>query len=240
MGQLTSGTVTLAVFRDMISRYNAYVTKYSKKPSKITTTSGGSNYVTLAYYGVMAYNYVQYQKVYGKRPTAVEITLTKKSYGGTTTTTTGTNTSPNTVKGTYQTKIENATGKSWTNFTGFYALVVKYCDYKYYYDDQKSLATEIQNLINSFNGSGSSNGENCVDYCQVGVKIAQEMGYTAVPYGIYCTSSKVNHAIFKISGGEFSSATWIDLAAAASSGYSIGNHWCSGTTTKTPSWIPYE
>ena len=81
MGQLTSGTVSLAVFRDMISRYNAYVTKYSKKPSKISTASGGSNYVTLAYYGVMAYNYVQYQKVYGKRPTAVEITLTKKSYG---------------------------------------------------------------------------------------------------------------------------------------------------------------
>ena len=86
MGQLTSGTVTLAVFRDMISRYNAYVTKYSKKPGKIYTVSGGSNYVTLAYYGVMAYNYVQYQKVYGKRPTAVEITLTKKSYSSDTTT----------------------------------------------------------------------------------------------------------------------------------------------------------
>ena len=70
--------------------------------------------------------------------------------------------------------------------------------------------------------------------------LAKEMGYNAVPYGIYCTGDRINHAIFLISGKEFGSSTLIDLAAAAGSNYSIGSHWCSGALTKQPSWIPYE
>lgn len=82
--QLTSGTVTLAVFQDMIKRFNAYVTKYGTKPAFIFTVNGGTDYVTLNYYGIMAYNYVQYQKAYGKKPSTIEITTTKKTFSTTT------------------------------------------------------------------------------------------------------------------------------------------------------------
>jgi len=142
--------------------------------------------------------------------------------------------------GPIQKQIQDATGKTWTTFTEFYNLVVKYCDYSHYFNDQKSLQTEIKNLIAAFNGKPTGNEDNCVDYTQVGVALAREMGYNAVPYGLYCRKDQINHAIFLISGKEFGSATWIDLAAAASSNYSIGNHWCDGTPNKEPSWIPYE
>lgn len=142
--------------------------------------------------------------------------------------------------GPIQKAIQDGTGKSFKSFTEFYNLVVKYCDYAHYFNDQKSLKIEISNIIAAFNGKPTNNEDNCVDYAQLGVALAKEMGYTAVPYGIYCTGDKINHAIFLISEKEFKNPTWIDLAAAASSNYPIGSHWCSGNLTKQPSWIPYE
>jgi hypothetical protein len=145
---------------------------------------------------------------------------------------------PPQIDNSIQNKIQTATGLKWTTFTEFYNLVKKYCIYSYYFDDQKTLAQEVQAIIDSF--KGIDNGENCVDYAQLGVKLAREMGYTATVYGIYCTGDGINHAIFQISGKEFANPTWIDLAAAASDGYSIGSHWCNGALTKEPGWIPYE
>ena len=72
------------------------------------------------------------------------------------------------------------------------------------------------------------------------VQLAREMGYTAKLFGIYCTKDQINHAIFQIQGKEFITPTWIDLAAAASDNYTIGNHWCTGKLTLEPSWLPYE
>jgi hypothetical protein len=140
--------------------------------------------------------------------------------------------------GPIQKEIIDGTGRTFTNFTGFYNLVKSYCDYAYYYNGQYSVDSEIHMIIADINGAAK--GLNCVDYTQIGVKLAREMGYIATPYGIRCVADGINHAIFLISGKEFTSSTWIDLAAAASSSYDIGRHWCSGALTKTPSWIPYE
>jgi hypothetical protein len=143
-----------------------------------------------------------------------------------------------TNKGAIQKQIEAGTGRAFNTFTGFYNIVKQHCDYAYYFNGQYSVSGEVNMLIADINGAAK--GLNCVDYTQIGVKLAREMGYTAVPYGIYCPGDGINHAIFQILGQEFVNKTWVDLAAAASSSYNIGNHWCSGTLTKQPSWIPLE
>lgn len=136
-----------------------------------------------------------------------------------------------TTKSTTQLQVEEACGTTFSNFTQFYNWVVKYCDYSYYLNAKFTWQQELDKDLSYLN---------CVDFTQAGVKLARAMGYTATAYGIYCTTSKVNHAIFKIKGNEFTSETWIDLSAAAHDSASIGTHWCSGTITKEPSWIPYE
>ena len=169
------------------------------------------------------------------------ITLAKLglSFNTTTTTSSTATTTPTAVTTSdIQKKIIAGTGKSFTTFSQFYELVRVNCDYSYYFNGQYNAANAVAMLIKDINGSAT--GLNCVDYTQIGVKLAKEMGYTAVPYGIYCTTDGINHAIFKISGKEFTSETWIDLAAAASSGKALGLHWCTGALTKEPSWIPYE
>lgn len=142
--------------------------------------------------------------------------------------------------GPIQKAIQDGTGKTFKSFPEFYNLVVKYCNYSHYFNDQKSLKTEIDNIIAAFNGKPTGNEDNCVDYCQVGTALAKEMGYSATVYGIYCIGDKINHAIFTVNGKEFKNPTWVDLAAAASSNYPMGSHWCSGKITKEPGWIPYE
>lgn len=153
-------------------------------------------------------------------------------------TSTGTTTPTAVTTSDIQKKIIAGTGKSFSNFTGFYKLVQTYCDYSYYFNGQYNAANAVAMVIKDINGSAT--GLNCVDYTQVGVKLAKEMGYQAIPYGIWCSGDGINHAIFQIKGNEFSSWTWIDLAAAASSSKALGLHWCSGATTKEPAWIPYE
>ena len=140
---------------------------------------------------------------------------------------------PNTTtKSTTQTQVEKSLGVTFTNFTEFYNIIKNSKDYAYYYDDKFTFQEVLNKKFNYLN---------CVDICQAGVKLANSMpGYTAVPYGIYCSGYGVNHAIFSIVGNEFKVPTWIDLAAASSDNYSIGYHWCDGALTKEPGWIPYE
>ena len=153
-------------------------------------------------------------------------------------TSTGTTTPTVVATSDIQKKIIAGTGKTFSTFTQFYELVRVNCDYAYYFNGQYNAANAVAMIIKDINGSAT--GLNCVDYTQVGVKLAKEMGYQAIPYGVYCTGDKINHAIFQIKGKEFSSWTWIDLAAAASGGKALGLHWCSGAITARPSWIPEE
>ena len=229
--QLTSGTVTLAQFQDMIKRFNAYSASHGVAPATVGIKGAGTDYVTKEYYGVMAKNYGAYQVAYGKKPATIEITLTVKSFsgsGGSTSTT-----------GPVQTALLKGTNVSFSTFTQFYNLVKQYGSYSHYYDNQYSLNQEISRLNSSFKKSAQA--LNCVDYTEVGIKLAKEMGYGATAYGIWCTGDQINHAIFWITGKEFgSSGCWVDLAAAAQSDYALGSHWCSGKLTKEPSWIPAE
>jgi len=138
-----------------------------------------------------------------------------------------------------QKKIIAGTGKTFTTFSQFYSIVKTNCSYAYYFNGRYNADNAVAMLIKDINGSAT--GLNCVDYTQIGVKLAQQMGYTAIPYGIWCSGDQINHAIFLIKGKEFgTSGQWIDLSAAAKSNYNIGNYWCSGAKTARPSWIPLE
>jgi hypothetical protein len=155
---------------------------------------------------------------------------------------------PNTPKptpikvGPIQAKIQNGTGKTFSTFTDFYNIVLKYCHYGYYFNNQKTLDQEIQSVIDSINGvnQGLEDEDNCVDWAELAAALGKEKGYTVIVYGIYCTGDKIWHAIALFQGHEFKNPTWIDLAAASKSNYPIGSHWCSGQLVKEPSWIPYE
>ena len=83
--------------------------------------------------------------------------------------------------------------------------------------------------------------DNCVDYSRVSHALATEMKYTVRFVGIYCTVDQINHAYIELQGFEFDN-TWTaaDLAEATSDGTDIGSHWCDGTITYNPSWIPSE
>ena len=135
------------------------------------------------------------------------------------------------VVGQVQKSIQDAMGIKFNTFTQFYNFVKTSGKYSHYFDDHFNWEQEVAKI---------RLGLNCVDFTQLGMKLAREMKYDAVPYGIYCTGDKINHAIFLIKGHEFSDWTWIDLAAAASSNYSIGTHWCNGKLTERPSWISQE
>lgn len=178
---------------------------------------------------------IAYQKAKGLVQDGIVGPVTAKSMG---ILCSGAKAAPVVTTSDIQKKIIAGTGKSFTTFTQFYEIVRTKCDYAYYFDGQYNAANAVAMIIKDINGAAT--GLNCVDYTQVGVKLAKEMGYQAVPYGIYCPGDGINHAIFQIKGKEFSSWTWIDLAAAASGGKALGLHWCSGAITKEPSWIPYE
>jgi len=176
-----------------------------------------------------------FQKSKGLLQDGIVGPITLKALGLTTVTKTSTTTR---TVGTIQKQIESGSGHTFNNFTQFYNIVKEHCEYAYYFNGQYNSANAINMLIRDIKGAVS--GLNCVDYTQLGVKLAKEMGYQAVPYGIYCPADRINHAIFQIYGKEFTSWTWIDLAAAASGSKALGLHWCSGATTKRPSWIPEE
>jgi hypothetical protein len=135
------------------------------------------------------------------------------------------------IKGPVQKAIETAMNIQFTHFTEFYNFVKTSGKYSHYFDDQFNWQTEVNKI---------KLGLNCVDFTQLGMKLAIEMGYTVVPYGVYCAGDGINHAIFLIKGNEFTSDTWVDLSAAASSNYSLGKHWCNGKLTERPRWIPFE
>jgi hypothetical protein len=145
-----------------------------------------------------------------------------------------------TTTGDIQKKIQDGTGRIFTTFTQFYSIVQSTCAYSYYYDDQHTLANEITHVINDINGV--DNGMNCCDWAQLGAALAKEMGYQVQLHGVYCPSYGVNHAVFLIKGNEFADWTRIDLAAAASDGYALGNGWCNypSSATLNPSWLRYE
>jgi hypothetical protein len=159
---------------------------------------------------------------------------------------------PTPTCGPIQTQIQAGTKKTWTTFTEFYNLIQQLGKYGYYFNNGKTLPQEIKAIIDMLNGvnNGVKDQMNCVDFCLFGVNLSEEMGYTAIPYGIYCTADKIWHAIFLINGKEFEGSTCvingvtvpgslIDLAAASDQQYAIKTHWCDGQMVEKPSWIAY-
>lgn len=140
--------------------------------------------------------------------------------------------SPNPIPqtGQIQTALEKVVG-SFNTFTEFYNRINAHYKYGYYFDDQLNLQQE----------ESGAQPENCVDLAELLHALGHEMGYTVRFVGIYCVTDQINHAYIEIQGKEFGNS-WVagDGAAAASDNYSLGTHWCNGSITYNPTWIPSE
>lgn len=134
------------------------------------------------------------------------------------------------LAGPLQTKLMAVAG-SFTAFGTFFNKIYTYYRYGYYFNNKLNLQQEID----------PSTPKNCVDLAQLLHALGHEMGYTVRFIGIYCPVDKINHAYIEIKGKELGTV-WIsaDGAAAAKSDYVLGNHWCSGSKTVNPGWIPSE
>lgn len=215
-----NGTLTEAEYLDAALRTVKYIETNKQVPAWVYTRLGKMPYTDINYNFSKIWNFIAENQRFPKGVSCSQI-------------------HPNNTTGSIQSRIQNGTGKIFTTFTEFYKLVLVYVSYFYYFNDQKTLSQEVQSIIDAINGI--NNGDNCVDFCQLGVALAREMGYQAVCYGIYCPQSKIWHAVFLIKGKEFTDWTIIDLAAAAEDNYPIGKCWCDWSTrVKEPSWIPYE
>ncbi len=157
--------------------------------------------------------------------------------------TTSTPTPTTSVVGPIQAAIQDALGSPFTTFTEYFNLVKKYCKYSGYFNAKYDLAQEIANMKQARLTPADAvlDADNCVDYSRVSHALATEMKYTVRFVGIYCTVDQINHAYIELQGFEFDN-TWTaaDLAEATSDGTDIGSHWCDGTITYNPSWIPSE
>lgn len=113
--------------------------------------------------------------------------------------------------------VEKAVG-TYNTFTEYYNRI-KAKTWQGYYNDIYNQQQEIQRLTNN-------QPLNCTDHSQLGKAVAEDMDYEALYCRVTCKSG--GHIILKVRGKELGS-NWVnvDLAAAASSDYSIGSYWCS-------------
>lgn len=222
----TTGSVPLAVFTDMTSRFNAYKAANGKEPDIIYLKSGGGDYVSKSKYIDMLTRFNAYVAANGIEPTIIYFQKPVP---------------PARVVGVLQARLESFLGQ-FNSFTEFYNKC-KGRGYAYYYDDIKTLEQEIVALQNK-------TGMNCSDAAQLFATLAQEMGYNVAFEHIICQSSG-GHIRLKISLKEFGdlgadSRNWfrVDPAACLSVGsqYNIGDVWCSngtrvGITKMDGAWI---
>jgi putative intracellular protease/amidase len=216
-----------ADFKLMIEGVANWLKSHSNKPPvtvylRVNGVKSLTNYVSYAKYVEMKKKWDNFIKLNKREPAYVTPRPSAETITPTPT--------PN-WKGTAWLQFEKACGKTFKNFTEIYQWILKNTDYSYYLDDKYTWQQELDRKLNYLN---------CVDMCQALMKIAKSGGYTVVPYGVYCPTYRVNHAIFLISGKEFTDEKWVDGAAAASDNYPLGQHWCNGAKTKRPGWIPEE
>ena len=243
-GTYTERDASLSLYRDVCIRIRTHMNNNLNAPNYATITNIGTVPTNdLVYAASRVLNFINTNKRLPNTIQFKKITATP---------------TPTPTSDIVQ-QLKDKTGKSFSNFTGLYALVVKYGRYcnPMYMDNQKSFNQAQQCVINEFKNiydpeayvqspvSGQWTRRDCmtcVDWTQWGVKIAKAMGYQAIPYGVWCPGYAINHALFTIKGKEFTNWTVIDLAAAAAEGYSLGSHWCNAPSEdrKEPNWISYE
>lgn len=138
------------------------------------------------------------------------------------------------VKSELQLRIESAVGGSYSTATGLYNLVRQNENYAYYYNDIYPHGEAIQRLKDG-------KGLNCSDFSQVGFAAITDLeGYEVRYKHVKCLSSGGGHVFLQVKGKELGSE-WksFDLAAAAKSGYALGQSWCANGTlvAYNPAWL---
>lgn len=190
------------MYLDMYQRMAAWKKKYKKEPRIIYLKPGGSgDYVSRERFRDMQLRFDGYWKRYGRQPNYVCIIQPPCDN----------------TKSAFHQSVEKAVG-TYNNFTEYYNRI-KAKSWTGYYNDIYDQQEEIQRLA-------KNQSLNCTDHSQLGMAVAKDLGYSAVYCRVTCKSG--GHIILKVKGKELGNTyVDVDLAAAASSNYNIGQYWCS-------------
>lgn len=136
-------------------------------------------------------------------------------------------------------RIEKAVGGTFKTATQFYELVRKNEQYSHYRNDIYPQGQALTRLENN-------QGLNCADFSQIGMAALMELNkvyktnYHVDYLRVGCKPSGAGHIILRVSGNEFSSPVFFDVAEAAAAGKPIGQTMCINGFTITsvnPSWL---
>lgn len=221
-------SVSAAMMKDMIKRYDAYV-KSIGQPIKVYLSLVNSfrRYVNVAKFKDMRKRYENWVKTNKKEPDFVWINVATKL----TPTTSG---SSGNYATPYLAKFADAVGrtiKTWEDV----CIGVKNRKYLYYYNDVHAQEAALKRLKNKL-------GLNCTDITQLGVQAFKDLGYEVRYRHIMCKQG--GHIQCEIRGKELGS-TWkkIDLSNSLSNGGSCQTLWCATTSYLIgydPSWAKVD
>lgn len=238
-----------ADFQVMIKAVTNFVKEEKRNPNKVYLRKNGKklgSYITWTKYQELLGRWTAFQTKEGREPKYITIVNE-------------TTPAADRKVGPIQKFLEDGTGIKFNSITEFYNKIIlpygKYSD-PMYFDDKKTIKKTAQALVNNVKGktAGFDNQWQCVDGSQLVDALAREMGYTSSLWSFRCIVEQINHAVCLIDGKEFSGkktvikgktypGSIVDPAAAAESGYKIGQHWCSkddSRVTKQPGWLPTE
>lgn len=197
-----------ADFKDMIKRYENFKINNGRSPNIMyLSNSNHYRYISLQKYLDMKNRWDSFIKTNGREPKFVNINKASISQG-------------NTLKTEDELFIElfsNAVGKKITSFRQGYEAI-KYRGYILYYNDIYSAAIALNRLKNK-------SGLNCCDISQLLYRLAKAFKLDVHYVHLKCKSG-TGHIIIKVKEKGSSKWTWVDGAAALSSGKAYGQGWC--------------
>lgn len=193
-------------FKDMIKRHDTFYTTNKRYPNIIYTETNQYRYITQQKYQDMKNRWDKFIKENNREPKFMNINVVK--------------TYPEKTKTEDQKYIDlfsDAVGKKITSFQQGYEAI-KNRGYILYYNDVYDMSTALNRLKNR-------KGINCCDISQLLYRLAKAFGLEVHYVHLMCKSG-TGHIIIKVRKKGDSKWTWVDGAAALSSGKDYGSGWC--------------
>lgn len=199
-------TIEKTIFKDMITRRDEYIKTNKKEPNicyiDINTKY---RYVTNTKFKEMYSRWITFTTKNGREPNYAYINKPVETN----------NTTTKTEDQKYIDLFSDAVGVKVTSFKQGYNAI-KYRKYIGYNNDIYDRATALKRLKNK-------QGLNCSDISQLLYRLAEAFGLTVHYIHLRCKSG-IGHIILSVGN------TWVDGAAALSSGKAYGSGWCYNGT----------
>lgn len=199
-------TIPLTTFRQMVANVEIYRNKNNRKnPKLVGIPPEKKETVTWEQWLMMVNDYNTYKKEMKKEPTTITIPK-QSSY----------NKHPDLIK------LQSKFGVIVNSAADLYNMLMKYCKYKYYYNDVYNNKQVLERLL-------AGKGVNCYDYAQLLEPILKSIGYTVKPehVKVKCMDDKwYGHILLRISGRGLNNVIF-DAVGATKTKYSLGNACCT-------------